>query len=54
MCSHWMVDGQETPHTRPRGGTSILYHAAAIICRDGEDRVICEVITTEGPDDSGK
>ena len=54
MCCVWTVDGQETPHARPRGGSTILNHAAAILCRDGEDRVICELITTEGPDNSGK
>ena len=54
MCCHWTVDGQDTPHTRPRSGATILYHAAAILCRDGEDRVICELITTKGPDNSGK
>ena len=54
MCCHWTVDGQETPYARPRGGATVLYHAATILCRDGEDKVICELITTKGPDNSGK
>ena len=54
MCCHWMVDCQVTPHTRPSGGASVLYHAVAILCRDGEDRVISELSTTKGPDNSGK
>ena len=54
MCCHWMVDGQDTPHTRLRSGASILNHVAAILCCDGEDRVICELITTKCPDNSGK
>ena len=54
MCCHWTVDGQETPHARPRSGATVLYHAVAILCRDGEDRVICELITTKRPDNSRK
>ena len=54
MCCVGTVDGQNTPHTSLRGGATILYHAAAILCRDGEDRVICELITTKVPDNSGK
>ena len=54
MCCHWTVDGQNTPHTRLRGGATILNHAATILCQDGEDRVICELITTKRPDNSGK
>ena len=54
MCCHWMVDGQETPHTKPRGGATILYRAVAILCCDGEDKVVCELITTKVPDNSRK
>ena len=54
MCCVWTVDGQDTPHTRPRSAASILNHVVAILCRDGEDRVICELITTKGPENSGK
>ena len=54
MCHVWTIDGQDAPHTRPRSVTSILNHAAAILCRDGEDRVIYELIATKRPDNSGK
>ena len=54
MCHVWTVDGQDTPHTRPRSVASVLNHVVAILCRDGEDRVICELIAIKGPDNGGK
>ena len=54
MCSVWAVDGQNTPHTRLRGVTSILNHATAILCCNGIDQIICDVISTKVPDSSRK
>ena len=49
-----MVDGQYTPNTSLKSVPSILNHVTAILYPDGVGRVICEVIFTKGPDNSGK
>ena len=54
MSSVWVVDCQDTPHTRLRGVTTILNQVIAVLYCDGENRVIHKHIMTKLPGDSGR
>ena len=54
MCSVWVVDSEDTPHTRLRGVTSILNHVTAILYCDVKNRITHEHVITKVPGDDGR